>query len=197
MTEQTPPTLEAVRDWYVAVRHAAKLLSRLGEKHWDNLPDDHPISRDELFKRYTTGAKLGTAAEATATDVLEDTAVLMLFAAFEGRLRARAAGDVKAELAALPPQSLLSRVPAQLGRRVERAALARLLDFYSPSDPRLVDEVKALRLHRNSLVHGRSVSSRKRLRPENVYTVLSRFLSLLESRSVAEPAGGPRAGPGG
>ncbi len=191
MTTPSDP-LDAVRNWYLATKEVAKVLTRLGGRYWDALPDDHPISQDETFKKYKTGAELvGKAEKVVAAEVLDDAAVLLLFAAFEGELRTLVALDVRDELARLPAKSLLRHTLGDLQQRAERGSVAALIEHYGPVDPELVGRVKELRQYRNGLVHGRHPLRRGHPQPtpEAVHTLLSKLLTVITARRSAAPPG--------
>jgi len=82
--------------WYEAARALARAMARLGEKHWNDLPWDGALSRDN-FLRHLSSAEILNGSQ-TVLDDLDDLCVLLLFSVFEATIRERVLAEVEAEL---------------------------------------------------------------------------------------------------
>ncbi len=49
-------TLRDAWHWYVTTRNQLQLFGRLGRKHWDELPWDGSLGRDDTLKGLESGA---------------------------------------------------------------------------------------------------------------------------------------------
>jgi hypothetical protein len=78
-------TLDDAWNWYVATQKQLSLFRRVGMRHWNGLPWDGAIGRDERLR--TIEAQDIVAETGFCLDHLDDFAVLILFSAFESILR--------------------------------------------------------------------------------------------------------------
>jgi hypothetical protein len=67
--------------WYEAARGLARTMARLGEKHWNSLPWEGDLGRDNYLKDLTSAEILD--GSQTVLDDLDDLCVLLLFSVFE------------------------------------------------------------------------------------------------------------------
>jgi hypothetical protein len=73
-------TLDEARDWYFTARSHLELFGRFGKKHWDGLPWDGPLGKDNAFKELESDRIVEGAV--FCLDHLDDFAVLILFSVF-------------------------------------------------------------------------------------------------------------------
>ncbi len=167
-------TFDEARDWYIKTRKQLELLGRVGRRHWDHLPWDGELGRDEKLKRIEaddivadTGFSLGH---------LDDFAVLILFSAFESSLRDRARTDIQTDCERLV-NPLATRILDEAARDLEQSSVFRVLELYKSQDADLVEEVNQVRRYRNWVAHGRRGQSPSEVDPESAYGRLRRFLA--------------------
>ncbi len=170
-------TLDVAWSWYLATRRHLRLFGRLGEKHWDGLPWDGAIGRDERLR--TLGADAIVEGVRFCLEPLDDLAVLVLFSAFESAVRDRVLTMIEGEIARERDSKGRSVVISILGeahRESRRGRVFRLLRFFKTQDPGLVEEVNQVRRFRNWVVHGRRTTRPAAVDPALAYERLSRFL---------------------
>jgi hypothetical protein len=80
-------TLEVAWSWYIAIKRHLNLIGRLGEKHWNDLPWDGALGRDDRLR--TVGADANVEGVNFCLEPLDDLAILVLFSAFESVVRDR------------------------------------------------------------------------------------------------------------
>jgi hypothetical protein len=81
--------------WYVTTRKQLKLFGRFGRKHWDDLPWNGMLGKDDELK--SLEAELIVSDSAFCLDHLDDFAVLILFSVFESVVRAQVLSEVEDE----------------------------------------------------------------------------------------------------
>jgi hypothetical protein len=169
-------TLEDAWRWYQSARRLAGTMSRLGEKHWANLPWDGQLGRDERLKRLTS-ADILTDSKAVLDD-LGDLCVLLLFSIFEATVRDRVRADVEKELS--PPKHVtVKRALEEMKEGIEQGSFFRVLEPYKNLDTDLTEEVNQVRRYRNWVAHGRRTEQPAVVSPRTAYDRLTRFLNML------------------
>lgn len=86
-------TLDEAWKWYEKTHRNLSFFGRIGRKHWENLPWDGAIGKDEKLR--TLEASDIEADTEFSLDHLNDFAILILFSAFELIIRDRAQADVQ------------------------------------------------------------------------------------------------------
>jgi hypothetical protein len=92
----TSDQLERAWLWYQAKRDVSRLVARLGETYWADLPWAGKLDDDPYFKDLESAQ-----VERMSKDVLEsldNLAILVLFSAFEAMVRERVIAAVEAEI---------------------------------------------------------------------------------------------------
>jgi hypothetical protein len=165
--------------WYESVRAQTFTMRRLAKKHWDKLPWDGELGRDEQL-RQLDGAVICKRSDAILTE-LNDLCVLLLFSVFEAIVRERVLADVAKELPLLHHVALRHAIGA-LKDSLEHGSFARVLEPYKERDADLIEEVSQVRRYRNWVAHGRRGEQPFRVDPRIAYVRLQRFLD-----RIAEP----------
>ncbi|HTU92933.1 MAG TPA: hypothetical protein VMF69_22825 [Gemmataceae bacterium] len=108
--------------WYEAARQLVQTMERLGRKHWNELPWDGDLGRDNHLNEMTS-AKILDGSQ-TVLDDLDDLCVLLLFSVFEATIRKRVLAYVEAELPPLRHATIKRayRNWVAHGRRTEQPA---------------------------------------------------------------------------
>ncbi len=159
-------TFDEAWDWYIKTRKQLELLGRIGRRHWDHLPWDGELGRDE--KLNSVEADDIVADTGFSLNHLDDFAVLILFSAFESILRDRARSEVRKELERLV-NPLATRILDEAARDLEQSSIFRVLELYKGQDANLVQEVNQVRRYRNWVAHGRQGSCPAEVDPESAY----------------------------
>jgi hypothetical protein len=162
--------------WYESARQLARTLGRLGEKHWNNLPWDGDLGRDNHVKELTS-AEILSGSE-TVLDDLDDLCVLLLFSVFEAMMRERVLAEVEAEL---PPlrHVAIKRALDEMKEGIEHGSFFKVLEPYKAVDADLIEQVNQVRRYRNWVAHGRRTEQPSAVDPSTAYDRLKRFLDHL------------------
>src|SRR5204863_436458 len=128
---------------YETARHLARTMARLGEKHWNNLPWDGDLGRDDRLKDLLSEEILNDSK--TVLDDLDDLCVLLLFSVLEATIRARVLAEVEAELP--PPARCQVLTPTHPGS----APLCHRLSGAASCSVRAA-EGQSIRAHRQTAV---------------------------------------------
>lgn len=178
-------TLAGAWRWYEAVQGQLYLIGRLASKHWNALPWQGALGRDQVF---IDAKPENVAAEARfGVEHLDDLAVLVLFSVFEAQLRDRVAKAVKKEASALRHHAL-QLAAGELLQRIEEGSFFRVLEPFKALDPDLVEQVNQVRRYRNWVAHGRREAPPAQVGPPEAFRRLDRFLTAVIA-SEAEAAG--------
>jgi hypothetical protein len=163
-------------NWYESARRLARTMGRLGENHWNNLPWDGDLGRDNQLRELTS-AKVVEGSQAVLDD-LDDLCVLLLFSVFEAAIRERVLAEVEAEL---PPlrHLALRRAFEEMKEGIEHGSFFRVLDPYKDLDADLIEQVNQVRRYRNWVAHGRRTEQPAVVNPTTAYDRLKRFLDLM------------------
>jgi hypothetical protein len=151
-------------------------MGRLGEQHWDRLPWDGDLGRDN-YLRDLTSEEILSASQAVRDD-LDDLCVLLLFSVFEAIIRERVLAEVEAEL---PPQRhvTIKRALDEMKEGIEHGRFFKVLEPYKDIDANLIERVNQVRRYRNWVAHGRRTEQPEAVDPTTAYDRLKRFLALL------------------
>ena len=171
--------------WYESVRAQTLTMHQLGKRHWDNLPWDGDLGRDERL-RYLASSVILTQSDAILAE-LDDLCVLLLFSVFEAIVRERVLEDVACELPALRHVALRHAVDA-LKEALEHGSFARVLEPYKGHGADLIEEVNQVRRYRNWVAHGRRGEQPFGVDPRTAYDRLQRFLDRMADTTESPPA---------
>ncbi|HZW34039.1 MAG TPA: hypothetical protein VFF52_25165 [Isosphaeraceae bacterium] len=179
-------TLDEAWNWYVTTEKQLSLFGRIGRRHWDNLPWDGELGKDEKLKTLTSRDLVADAD--FSLDHLDDFAVLILFSAFESIIRDQARQDVQRERGRLS-HPLVTRILDQAIGDIEQSSIFRVLEVFKGQDANLVEEVNQVRQYRNWVAHGRRGKPPFGIDPEIAYKRLKRFLDQTRPRGAEALAG--------
>lgn len=168
-------SMEDAWKWFDQTRNLLSLMQRLGNKHWDNLPWDGALGRDDRFKSLD-----GQDVERQAADSLrsfDDLAVLVLFSVFEMIVRENVRVTTEVAL-----QSVDNPVLRSAGKKaldsIEKGPFLQILESYKALDANLVEEINQVRDYRNWVAHGKRGRPVANIEPKDTYTRLTRFLEV-------------------
>jgi hypothetical protein len=162
--------------WYEAALQLARMVARLGQKHWNDLPWDGALGRDPHLTELTS-AQLIDGAQAVLDD-LDDLCVLLLFSVFEAAIRERVLAEVDAELPLLRHVAI-RRAIKEPKEGIEQGSFFKVLEPYKDLDPNLIEQVNQVRRYRNWVAHGRRAAQSAAVTPRMAYDRLKQFLGLL------------------
>jgi hypothetical protein len=162
--------------WYEAARDLARTMERLGAKHWNDLPWEGDLGRDQRLQEVTSAEILD--GSRTVLDDLDDLCVLLLFSVFEATIRERVLAEVEAEL---PPlrHVAIKRALDEMREGIEHGSFFKVLEPYKDVDAELVEQVNQVRRYRNWVAHGRRTDQPAAVNPTTAYDRLKRFLDHL------------------
>ena len=170
-------TLSEAWEWYQATCQLIRLLGRLGEKHWSDLPWGGPLGRDHVLAGVEQ-EYVATAA-ARARSPLDDVAVIVLFSVFEAAVRQHVLDDIRSEADSVRHPALKHAVH-EARDAIELGSFFRILEPYKAvGHTELIEEVNQVRRYRNWVAHGRRAKRPDKVEPEAAYDRLSRFLALI------------------
>jgi hypothetical protein len=159
--------------WYQAARGLARTMERLGDQHWDKLPWEGDLGRDNHLNELTAAEILDRSQR--VLDDLDDLCVLLLFSVFEAAIRERVLAEVEAELPALRHVAI-KRALGEMREGIEHGSFYKVLEPYKDVDANLVEEVNQVRRYRNWVAHGRRMEQPEAVNPTTAYDRLKRFL---------------------
>jgi hypothetical protein len=151
-------------------------MGRLGEKHWNNLPWDGDLGRDNHLIDLTSSEILNDAQK--VLDDLDDLRVLLLFSVFEATIRERVLAEVEAELPLLRHVAV-KRAVEEMKDGIEHGSFFKVLEPYKDFDADLIEHVNQVRRYRNWVAHGRRMEQPAAVDPTMAYDRLKRFLDQL------------------
>jgi hypothetical protein len=169
-------TLEDAWKWYVTTKRQLELFGRIGRKHWNDLPWDGALGRDDQLKTLDAGDI--TDRTDFSLEHLDDFAILVLFSAFESVVREQVLTMIEEERKR-QARFLVVRILDEAREESKRGRVLRLLGFFKNHDAGLVEEVNQVRRYRNWVAHGRRTKPPAAVDPETTYDRLTRFLDLL------------------
>jgi hypothetical protein len=160
-------------NWYQTARQLARTMERLGNKHWNDLPWEGDLGRDNHLIELTSEEILD--GSRTVLDDLDDLCVLLLFSVFEATIREQVLAEVEAEL---PPlrHVTIKRALDEMREGIEHGSFFRVLEPYKDLDAGLIEEVNQVRRYRNWVAHGRRTEQPAAVDPTTAYDRLKRFL---------------------
>jgi hypothetical protein len=168
--------LDDAWSWYVTTRKQMQWFGRLGRKHWDDLPWEGPLGKDDQLKGLESGAIVE--GSKFCLEHLNDFAVLILFSVFESIVRDQVLSDVEDQKARLS-HALLIQIVDDAVEEIEHGSFYRVLEVFKGSDAGLVEAINQVRRYRNWVAHGRRTAKPDAVDPETAYRRLKRFLDLL------------------
>ena len=178
-------TLADAWTWYESTRQSALTLVRLGEKHWDALPWNGDLGRDERLKALDSAKVLERAN--VAIDELDDLCILMLFSVFEAIIRDRVLAEVTAVLPSVDHLAVQQAIE-DLKEAIEQGSFFKVLEPYKATHASLVEEVNQVRRYRNWVAHGRRTLPPHAVTPIDARDRLQRFLDRVETKSQPSPS---------
>jgi hypothetical protein len=170
-------TLEAAWSWYLETKRHLKLFGRIGAKHWNDLPWDGTLGRDDRLK--ALGADAIVEGVSFCLGPLDDLSILVLFSAFESIVRDRVLAMIEREIEgerSSRGRPLVIGILGEAFRESRRGRIFRLLRHFRSQDPDLVEEVNQVRRYRNWVAHGRRAVRPSAVDPSLAYERLKRFL---------------------
>ncbi len=168
--------------WYVTTRNQLKLFGRLGQKHWDELPWDGALGKDDKLK--SMEAEVIVTGSAFCLGHLDDFAVLILFSVSESVVRAQVLSEVEDEKSRLRHE-LIIQIVTDATDEIEHGSFYRVLEVFKGLDANLIEEVNQVRRYRNWVAHGRRTAKPDAVDPETAFRRLKDFLDVLGIRSAA------------
>lgn len=174
-------SLDDAWNWYESARRLARAMGRLGEKHWNNLPWDGDLGRDNHLNNLAS-AEILNDSESVLGD-LDDLCVLLLFSVLEAAIRERVLAEVEAEL---PPlrHVTIKRAFEEMKEGIEHGSFFKVLEPYKDLDANLIEQVNQVRRYRNWVAHGRRTQHLPLSILRRLTTVSNIFLTI----SVHKPA---------
>jgi len=156
------------------------LFDRLGRKHWDSLPWDGPLGRDDQLKNLESGAI--TTGSTFCLEHLDDFAVLILFSVFESIVRDQVLSDIAVEKTRLR-HAIIVQIVEDAVQEIEHGSFYRVLETFKGNGAELVEEVNQVRRYRNWVAHGRRTAKPHAVDPETAFNRLKAFLETLKPAS--------------
>jgi hypothetical protein len=168
--------LDDAWNWYATTRKQLKLFGRLGQKHWDGLPWDGTLGKDDKLTSLEADAIV--TGSAFCLDHLDDFAVLILFSVFESAVRAQVLSEVEDEKSRLR-HALIIQIVTDATDEIEHGSFYRVLQVFKGLDANLIEEVNQVRRYRNWVAHGRRTAKPDAVDPETAFRRLKEFLDVL------------------
>lgn len=161
-------------EWYKRAKVVAETMDRLGQKHWDHLPWEGDLGRDEYLKPLSATV-IQEAAQSTLND-LGDQCVLLLFSVFEALVRDHVVKSVAEEAQRLTHPAL-QHAATTMQEAIEHGGFFKVLEPFKLLDADLVEQVNQVRRYRNWVAHRRRGKQPDIIDADAAYTRLRRFLT--------------------
>jgi hypothetical protein len=168
--------LDEAWNWYQALRQQARLMERLAEHYWVELPWEGRLGHDDHFRALDQGQVRADAQLALSR--LDDQAVVVLFSSFESLVRQQVRDEIEQEVPALRHRALKLAAVDTL-QRVDEGSFFHVLQPFKDAHADLVEEVNQVRRYRNWAAHGGRGPRPSGLTPRMAFDRLSRFLQAL------------------
>ena len=169
--------LDEAWTWYHETKELLKIIRRLADRYWDQLPWDHDLGKDNVL-RNLEGPPLASAA-VMSLEALDDLAILLLFSSFEAVVRNRLRVEIEEARKTIEHPVLQSSAEDAL-QAINRGSFHRVLLSLRAIDPALVEQVRQIRRYRNWVSHGRRGAKPPQVDPKTAYDRLTAFLRLLD-----------------
>ncbi|MHB1560250.1 MAG: hypothetical protein ACYC61_22595 [Isosphaeraceae bacterium] len=173
-------TLQEAWIWDQETRRVLRVAKRLGDLHWDRLPWDGELGKDEELKPFQGAQVAGQADRALAQ--LDDLAIVLFFSVFESTVRERIRAEVGVEKLTLQ-HPVLRCAADEAEQSLDRGSFHRVLELLKKYDPNLVEQVRQVRRYRNWVSHGRRGQRPSPFNARSAYARLNAFLERLERES--------------
>jgi len=144
--------LDEAWTWYSTTREQLSLFGRFGSRHWNSLPWDGDLGRDEKFKTLESGIIADNVS--LCLEHLDDFAVLILFSAFESIVREKVRMAIQAEVGGLQHPFIIQMLKKAIDD-LEHGSIFRVLEPFKGKAADLTEEVNQVRRYRNWVAHGR------------------------------------------
>jgi hypothetical protein len=163
--------------WYESVRDLTLAMRQLGKKHWDRLPWDNDLGRDNRLGQLQASEIVERSAIVLGD--LDDLCILLLFSVFESLVRERVVADVARELPPLRHAALKDAVET-MNEALEHGSFFKVLNPFKPElGADVVEQVHQVRKYRNWVAHGRRGQPENAVDPQTAYERLQLFLDRL------------------
>lgn len=160
-------------NWYLTTRNQLQMFGRMGRKHWDGLPWEGALGKDEKLKELESGAIV--ARSEFSLEHLDDFAVLVLFSVFESAVRDHVVSDIEGEKSQIK-HALLIQIVDDAVEEIEHGSFYGLLEVFKAQSADVVEEVNQVRRYRNWVAHGRRTARPNAVDPETAFVRLKKFL---------------------
>lgn len=151
----------------------------VGKKHWDRLPWDGDLGKEERFK-FLESSDITRSVD-VALEPIEDLAILVFFSVFEAIVRDVLEKQVSSEVESLRHSSL-KRVGQDLVDCIREGNFDLVMKPFKDLCPDLVEQVNQVRQYRNWVAHGRPENRKPKetVDPEKAYQRLTAFLARVQ-----------------
>ena len=177
--------MEDAWSWHDHNRILLKMMKRIGEHYWEELPWNGKLGNDDLFR-----SRDGFAVRSMAEEVLgefDDLAIFVMFSVFESIVRREVAANLQPEIKQLQ-RPILRRSAEQLLKNIEEGSFhtnileLHKLDGKVPANQAinsLVEAISRVRYYRNWVAHGRKIDAKTPhpISPKDAFETLQAFLT--------------------
>jgi len=139
-------TLAEAWIWYQETRRVLRVMRRMGDLHWDGLPWDGELGKDEELKPLK-GPQVARQADGGLRQ-LDDLAIVLFFSIFESIVRERIRAEVGVEKLTLK-HPVLRRAADEAEQKLDRGSFHQVLELLKKYDHDLVEKVRQVRRYRN------------------------------------------------
>ncbi len=166
-------SIEDAWRWCENARRYLQLMKRLGQQHWESLPWEGALGRDDQLRNLLADEVVG--GTEVVLDDLNDQCVLVLFSVFEATVRDHVLASMREESDALVHPAL-RHAAESVAESIEHGSFFKVLEPYKAIDANLVEEVNQVRRYRNWAAHGRRGMQPIAITPAMALDRLRRFL---------------------
>ena len=191
-------TLDDAWNWYTNNKKLLKIVSRLGDRYWNELPWEGRLGNDDHL-RHLEGIDVKKDADSVLAE-FDDVGIFVIFSVFEAIVRQHVSQDLQSEVANLQHVAL-KRSAGKVMQNIEEGSFYNhVLELFkvSGNEPggqdvnHLVEDVSRVRRYRNWVAHGRRPDKKTfSLLPKDSFDILQAFLDHIGYGPPAEVMVGP------
>jgi len=185
-------SLDDARSWYQTTRKLVRMIHRIGDKYWDQMPWDGDMGRDESFKTLE-GVDITREAR-SVLDEFDDLAVFVIFSVFEANLRDFALRDMAPQASGITHQALRYAVDKAILNVEEGSLYNNVLRPWGTQHAGITEMVNQIRKYPNWVAHGRRPDKKPDAAVEPV-AALQRLQQFLDTIGYAPSPESPGISP--
>ncbi len=173
-------TLEDAWAWYQDTKSMLRSMHRLGSKHWESLPWEGPLGKDDRVNELDGPDVAGRCSN--SLEHLDDLAVLVLFSIFETAVRDKILLQIESSRSKIDEPQVMSLLDDALDG-IKNGSFKRVQNLFKLPQDQHLELINQVRRYRNWVAHGRRVDRDRSemVTPTAAFERLTAFLTRLDT----------------